>query len=157
MRMDVNVRQERSEDWEAIQDINTQAFGRPAEARLVDRIRQSQGFIPELSLTAWQAERLVGHALFSRITLQTAAGHQKILALGPIAVLPQHQRRGVGSQLIRAGIEIATEAGWSGIILIGHPTYYPALALPRQVASVSKPLFPFLMKCSWHCPWAREA
>jgi predicted N-acetyltransferase YhbS len=119
------IRAERTEDREAITDVNTQAFGRKAEAELVERIRQSIGFFPELSLVAERAGRIVGHALFSGVAVQKETGRLDVLALGPIAVVPDVQRQGIGGRLIRAGLEIGAQAGFPAVVLIGHPTYYP--------------------------------
>lgn len=123
--IEVSIRPERLEDREAIQHVNTQAFGRAAEAELVDRVRQSDGFLSELSLVAWSAGRIIGHALFSRVHLQTETDRLEILALGPLAVLPEFQRQGVGGRMIADGVERAARDGWRAIALIGHPEYYP--------------------------------
>jgi putative acetyltransferase len=120
----VQVRPETPADRTAIREINEQAFGRPNEARLVDAIRSSPDFIPQLSLVAEQDGSLVGHVLFSPLTIQGIEG-LGLLALGPIAVRPEWQRQGVGGQLIRIGLERAAAMGYRAVVLVGHSTYYP--------------------------------
>lgn len=123
--MEVVTRPETPEDAAAIREINTLAFARPEEARLVDALRVSEAFIPELSLVAESGGRLVGHILFSRGTVEGEGEPVELLALGPLAVRPECQRQGVGGQLIRAGLERAAALGYRAVFLFGHPTYYP--------------------------------
>ncbi len=122
---DVSIRPERVGDEAAIYEVNRLAFGRETEPRLVDALRASDSFIPELSLVAEQAGRIVAHILFSRATIRTTGGEIPVLVLGPVAVLPECQNRGIGSQLIEAGLEDAREMGERIVVLIGHPWYYP--------------------------------
>jgi putative acetyltransferase len=94
------IRSERIEDIDAIRLVISLAFGQKDEADLVQRIRQSTSFIPELSLVA-------------------------ALSLAPMAVLPEVQNSGIGSQLVRTGLEKCRELGHKIIVVIGHPQYYP--------------------------------
>jgi len=87
------VRAEHAADCEAIRDVNARAFDRDNEGRLVDALRASAHFIPELSLVAVDEGRVVGHILFSRIHIRTADRVVPALALAPMAVLPEHQHR----------------------------------------------------------------
>lgn len=111
--------QERS----AIYSINQAAFGGAEEAELVDRLRE-EGFVLA-SLVAEIPERIVGHILFSRMSIETAAGSVPAAALAPMAVLPEYQRRGFGGQLIRHGLNVLSERGERIVIVVGHPDYYP--------------------------------
>ncbi len=122
---DVSIRPERSGDEATIYEVNRQAFGREAEPKLVDALRALVAFIPELSLVAERAGRIVAHILFSRATIRTTGGEIPVLVLGPVAVLPECQNQGIGSQLIEAGLEDAREMGERIVVLIGHPWYYP--------------------------------
>ncbi|MGA7669455.1 MAG: N-acetyltransferase [Nitrolancea sp.] len=122
---DVSIRPERSGDETTIYEVNRLAFGRESEPKLVDALRASDCFIPELSLVAEQTGRIVAHVLFSRATIRTTGGEIPVLVLGPVAVLPECQNRGIGSQLIEAGLEDAREMGERIVVLIGHPWYYP--------------------------------
>lgn len=127
--MHLTIRLEAPIDIAAIHEVNTQAFGRPAEADLVDALRGSDAWIPALSLVAIREEAggevVVGHALFCRIEIDTPEGAVEALSLGPVAVRPERQRAGVGGLLIRAGLEHAEELGFRAVIVLGHPEYYP--------------------------------
>lgn len=120
----IEIRAEKTADIEAIYEVNKLAFGKAAEAELVNKLREADAII--ISLVAVKDEKIVGHALFSPITIedhdsQTAAG----VALGPIAVHPDYQRQGVGSLLIQAGIQQLRDAGHNALIVLGHADYYP--------------------------------
>jgi putative acetyltransferase len=102
----VHIREERPEDKIAIRKVNEQAFGQPQEANLVDTLRRNCGDL--LSLVAVADEQIVGHALFSPVTVETDREKVLGMGLGPMAVLPGHQRQGVGTQLIKYGINKTT-------------------------------------------------
>lgn len=122
----ITIRPEQIEDFENIADINRIAFGRDVEAGLVEKIRRSDNFIPELSLVALKDGLPVGHAIFSRIKISKENNEEaEALTLGPIAVLPEFQRQGIGSLLMSEGMEKAKSMGFGAIVLIGHPDYYP--------------------------------
>jgi len=121
----MQIRPERPEDREAVFDVNRLAFGQENEARLVDALRQSSAFIPELSLVALDGSDVLGHILFTRITVEGRSGTHDALALAPMAVLPPFQRQGIGSALVRRGLEEARGLGHRVVIVVGHPDYYP--------------------------------
>ena len=121
----VEVRPERPADGPAIAAVHTLAFGRVAEARLVEELRPTDAFVPALALVALVDDAVVGHALFSRVTVETAARPVAALALGPIGVRPEWQCQGVGTALIRHGLAEARRLGHRLVVLIGHPDYYP--------------------------------
>ena len=123
--MQMQVRCEMPADQELIREVIREAFGRPNEARLVDALRKSPAFIPELSLVAEQVGRIVGHALFSRVIVEGEGHRTELLALAPVAVLPECQRQGVGRQLIGTGLVLASRLGNAAVVVVGHPTYYP--------------------------------
>lgn len=123
--MEVTIRPESAADHQSIRLVNEQAFGRRLEADIVERVRASRGFVPELSLVAEVNGTIVGHALFSEVQIVCEGASWTVLALGPIAVLPEFQKQGIGGQMIRAGFERATALSYGAIVLIGHPTYYP--------------------------------
>jgi len=83
------------------------------------------GFDPSFSITAWQADRLLGHALFSPAKINLMGKTVNALALAPIAVVPEEQKRGIGGQLIRFGHDLGRREGFSLVFLLGHPSYYP--------------------------------
>ncbi len=119
----VTIRPEQKEDKAAIRAVNNAAFGRPGEGQLVDLLRTAGAIT--LSLVAEKAGRVVGHILFSPARIEGANRAVDVIALGPVAVLPERQGQGIGGQLIRAGLEQLKAAGHDAVILIGHPTYYP--------------------------------
>ena len=119
------IRAERPIDSGGIRHVLETAFGRRDEADIVHRIRSSEGFIPPLSLVADSDGFIIGHAIFSEVTVYSGETAWKSVALGPIAVLPEHQGQGVGSLLIRTGMQRCRELGYAVVALIGHPTYYP--------------------------------
>ena len=121
----IHIRPERSEDIESIRELNVRAFYGEDEANLIAAIRASDYFIPELSLVAVEADRIVGHILFSPITVESSETSAKALALAPMAVLPEYQNRGIGAELIKHGLAACKKLGYTIIIVVGHPGYYP--------------------------------
>ena len=103
--------------------VETAAFAREDEARIVNRLRAQN-----VPLIEWVAEidaELIGHALFSPVTVQNGTAVCEAMALGPIGVLPPWQGQGIGSRLIRAGLKSCREAGHEIVFVLGHPEYYP--------------------------------
>lgn len=121
----ISVRSEKSEDYESIYCVNKLAFNGEVEAKLVNNLRKTKGFVPELSLVAIKNDDVIGHILFSIIHIQTDTKKVPILALAPMAVLPKHQKQGIGSMLVREGLKKCKELGHKAVILVGHPNYYP--------------------------------
>lgn len=117
------IRMETTEDGSAIRVVNRAAFGRAGEGELVDALRAAGAVI--CSLVADEAGEVVGHVLFSRAVLEDRGVHTAVAGLGPVAVLPVHQGRGVGSALIVAGLTICREKGYDLAVVLGHPAYYP--------------------------------
>jgi putative acetyltransferase len=118
----MNVRRELPTDSDAVRAVNRAAFETNVEADLVDRLRVQAS--PLISLVADDSGSVVGHILLSPAALP---GHMdvNIMALGPVAVLPAQQRSGVGSMLVRAGLEECRQLGFGAVIVIGHADYYP--------------------------------
>lgn len=121
----VTIRPEISDDYNKIYEINKQAFGGEVEARLVNNLRRTEGFIPQLSLIAIKDSKIVGHILFSIIHIQTGDKKVPILALAPMAVLPKYQNQGIGSSLVKEGLRKCKEMKFQAVVLVGHPEYYP--------------------------------
>jgi putative acetyltransferase len=121
------IRAEQRGDEPAIAAVVEAAFGSPAEARLVDLIRASRGFWPELSLVAEDGGRLVGHVMISEAALEDGGRSRPIAMLSPLAVAPDRQRQGVGSALVRAVTAGAEERGEPLVVLEGAPAYYGRL------------------------------
>lgn len=124
--MDILIRKEHSADVAAISAVNEEAFGRADEANLVDLLRNSSAFVPELSLVAELNGTIIGHVLFTKIKIIDSFNHHfESLALAPIAVRHSFQRQGIGAALIQAGLNKAREIGYLSVIVLGHETYYP--------------------------------
>lgn len=117
------IRQERPEDIPLIWRVNAAAFGRAAEAELVDALREQGAAL--ISLVAEEAGEIVGHILFSPVSIEADEGTQTAVALGPMGVLPAYQGRGIGSRLVTAGLEACRSAGHGVVIVLGHPGFYP--------------------------------
>jgi putative acetyltransferase len=121
---EIIIRAEETADMPAIYQVNEAAFGRPDEANLVDALRQNDGIVA--SLVAVYRQKIVGHILFSPMTLDESIEQPvRLVALGPMAVYPDYQGLGIGSQLVRAGIEQCRQAGYALMIVLGHPWFYP--------------------------------
>ncbi len=115
------LRPERPEDIAGIRAVLTAAFGGPVEAGLVEALRDSDAWLPSLSVVAVAGGRVVAHALLSRITLVTADGDVPALALGPVAVLPESQRRGLGWAVVGDGLARRDDRL---VAVLGDPRYY---------------------------------
>jgi putative acetyltransferase len=156
----MHIRAETADDIGTIRAINLAAFPTPAEADLVERIRASDAFVPALSLVAeldpgvdgpvasstspsvapgaspsvapgatGQQRQVVGHILLSRVAI--AGLDEPILALAPMAVLPQQQRRGIGSALVRSALDVAEALEEPLVVVLGHPWFYPRFGFKR--------------------------
>lgn len=138
MKHGVEIRREQPADAVAIREVNDGAFGRPDEGALVDRLRSAcDGLI---SLVAVLDGVVVGHVLFSPATIGELTG----MALGPVAVLPEWQRQGMGDGLIAAGLAAIRETGCPFVIVLGHPTYYPRFGFA--------PASRHGVRCQWDVP-----
>lgn len=124
----IDVRLEQPGDAAGIREANEQAFGESTEARLVDALRAAAhagvATASYLSLVATIDERVVGHILFTPVTIDPPVD-RRIAGLAPMAVRPDHQRSGVGSRLVLAGLDECRRAGYSAVVVLGHPEYYP--------------------------------
>jgi len=130
---EVTIRPETDADHDAIQHVNREAFGQEAEAQLVDALRDG-GFV-RLSLVAELDGQVVGHILFSDIQIVGEDDSVDALALAPMAVVPEHQRKGIGSELVRTGLEQCRQAGHRIVIVLGHPNYYPRFGFSSELAT----------------------
>ncbi|SER52430.1 putative acetyltransferase [Lentzea xinjiangensis] len=111
------IRRETPADIDAIRTVTNLAFARGLEAELVDQLRADEGWIPELSLVA---DEVLGHVVCTR----GYVGQVAALGLGPLSVLPSHQRRGVGKALMHAVLGAAEALGERAVVLLGDPGYY---------------------------------
>lgn len=132
------TRAESSTDLRAIREINLAAFPTSEEADLVESLRADAAWIPELSvLAATPSGTPVGYALLTRCHI----GHVPGLALGPCAVVPEHQGTGAGSAVIEYGLDVARKRGEAYAVVLGHPEYYPRFGFRRASAhGISLPI-----------------
>jgi putative acetyltransferase len=116
------IRPEMDKDHDAVYAVNAAAFPTPAEAKLVNALREQAA--PLVSLVAEDESGVVGHILFSPVTLSSRPD-LPIMGLAPMAVSPAQQNRGVGSALVRSGLEACRELGALAVVVLGHADYYP--------------------------------
>jgi putative acetyltransferase len=136
------IREEQPEDYTGIRRLNEQAFDQPLEARLVDLLRTNKAIL--LSLVAVADEQIVGHILFSPIQLESGESIFEGAGLGPMSVLPDFQRMGIGSRLIEEGIRRIRQMGFPFIVVLGHPNYYPRFGFV--------PASRYGVACQWDVP-----
>lgn len=117
------IRPEQPDDIAAIRQVNERAFDGPTEADLVDLLR-AHGKVT-LSLVAVQDAQVVGHILFSPVVIEATGKSVAAVGLAPMAVLPEWQNQGVGSRLVRAGLEECRRLGHRAAVVLGHANYYP--------------------------------
>jgi putative acetyltransferase len=119
----VTIRLETPEDITLIHHVNQEAFGQNQEADIVDKLRK-RGVLT-ISLVAVQDDIIVGHIAFSPVEIASEKSNFEALALAPMAVLPPDQNKGIGSQLVTAGLRECHRLGHEIIVVLGHPNYYP--------------------------------
>ena len=122
MNSNIRIREETEEDLESICRLNSSVFETDAEAKLVDTLRERGQAV--ISLVAETAVELVGHILFSPVSL---VGKPEIgmVGLAPMAVASEFQNTGIGSLLVQVGLEYCRTKGYHALVVLGHPDYYP--------------------------------
>lgn len=128
--MKINIRQESKKDHKIVFNIIECAFRNEKnsdhkEQHLVNRLRDSSAFIPELSLVAEANDQVLGHILLTKIKIINKEQEFDSLALAPVSVLPEFQNKGIGGKLIEAVHLKAKQLGYRSIIVLGHEKYYP--------------------------------
>lgn len=121
----VTFRQEKPGDESAIRRINEQGFGGSEEANIVDALRQANAIM--LSMVALDGEDVVAHILFTEVEIVGADSQFKGLGLGPMAVLPSHQRKGIGTQLLQIALDKCRLLDYDFVVVLGHPEFYSKL------------------------------
>ena len=125
------VRSEKPEDIPKIRSVNLQAFETASEANIVETLRNSG--VPLISLVAEEKGDISEHILFSPVSLERCNQSISIAGLAPMAVLPKHQRKGIGSRLVEEGLRRCQEAGYDAVVVLGHPEYYPRFGFTPSV------------------------
>ena len=132
----IDIRDEQAGDVTAIRDVNRLAFGQDEEGRIVDALRDTGA--ASLSLVAVDSGgAVVGHIMFSPLTVGDLVG----VGLGPMAVIPDRQRQGIGSRLVKAGTERLRGAGCPFVVVLGHPSFYPRFGFQPAAA--------YGVSCEW--------
>jgi len=116
------IRAEKEDDRDAVHAVNEAAFDTPSEADLADALRKQAD--PLVSLVADDSGQIVGHLILSPMSL-SGDPDLAVMGLGPMAVSPEHQRKGIGSELVEAGLERCRQMHVAAVIVLGHPEYYP--------------------------------
>jgi putative acetyltransferase len=135
----IEIREERSDDVAAVREVNRRAFGQDQESNIVDALRTNGGAL--LSLVGTVNGQVAEHIMYSPLTV---AENVHGVALGPMAVVPEYQRRGIGTKLIEAGNRKIKDAGYPFIIVVGHAEYYPRFGF-RSASEYG-------IKCEWDVP-----
>ena len=122
---DIQIRQEKQEDYQQLRELVREAFALAEhsdgdEQNLIERIRHSSDYIPELSLVAVSGDIILGHIMFSRISV----GQSEAIALAPLSVRTDWQRKGIGRLLVTAAHGLALKMGYSCSVVLGNPDYY---------------------------------
>ena len=125
------IREEINADLESIQRVHLSAFNSPAEANLVDLLRFRGKAV--ISLVAEIGSEIVGHILFSPVSIEPPAKGWNALGLAPVAVIPDKQRQGIGKALVKRGLERCRELGFEVVVVLGDPGYYKKFGFQRAL------------------------
>ena len=126
---EVVVRAEQAQDIPGVREVNQSAFGQPQEGRIVDALRDACRDV--LSLVAVYRERVIGHILFSPVSIAMQERTVTGMGLAPMSVLPEFQKKGIGTTLVRTGIFSLRARACPFIIVLGHPQYYPRFGFEK--------------------------
>jgi len=125
----LEIRNERPDDCAAIREVNVRAFGNNEAADLVELLRNRNK--ATISLVAVSGLSVVGHVMFSPVTISNAPEGFRGIGLAPLAVLPEFQKSGIGSELTQAGLELCRQMGYDAVVVLGHTSYYPRFGFSR--------------------------
>ena len=125
--MNINLRPETNKDFASIAWVNDLAFKRKAEGKLINELRKLDNFDSRLSIVAEVDGEIIGHILFTPVAIINDGKDYKTLTLAPMSIIPDFQNRSVGKLLVIYGLQIAKEAGYESVVVLGHPSYYPKL------------------------------
>ena len=137
----VMIRPEQPGDRDAVRALNERAFGGREEADIVEALHRAQAAV--VALVAERGGHVVGHILFSPVGVE-GANATRLVGLAPMAVAPEHQRQGLGTQLAHQGLALCTSAGVGGVVVLGHAEYYPRFGFV--------PAAQFGLRCEYDVP-----
>ncbi|MCJ7518683.1 MAG: N-acetyltransferase [Anaerolineaceae bacterium] len=133
------IREEKPQDIGRIREINDAAFSQPNEGQIVDWIRES--CLDTLSLVAVMNGKIVGHIFFSPVEIESQSWIVKGMGLAPMAVTPDYQNQGIGSQLVCEGLSKVKKKGYPFVVVLGYPAFYPRFGF-QQASGLG-------LKCQW--------
>ncbi|MHC4543084.1 MAG: GNAT family N-acetyltransferase [Planctomycetota bacterium] len=138
----IKFRQEEPGDHHAIRRVNEQGFGTSEEANLVDALRQANAIV--LSMVALDGEDIIAHILFTEVVVTQADSQFTGLGLGPMAVLPCHQRKGIGTQLLQIALDKCCRLDYDFVVVMGYPEFYSKFGF--------SPAKPYSISCEFDAP-----
>lgn len=134
------IRAETIGDHKTIYEVTREAFKQENESKLINALRQSESFIPELSLVAEKDQEILGHILFSTISIESSVGSTPSLILSPMSVKTIYQLQGIGSALVREGLKRSRQLGYEHVVVFGHPNFYPKFGfIPANTKGIHPP------------------
>ena len=147
--MTIIISGETKKDYVQVDNLVQEAFADEEysdhqEYLLIDRLRKSAAYIPELALLAKDGEDILGYCLFTIAHICREDSSFQTLALAPLAVRPEYQNQGVGRALVYHGLTLAAQMGYGSVIVMGHADYYPKFGF--------KPAHSFAINVSFDCP-----
>ena len=145
----ITIKQQEAHDLPAIYRLIEEAFASVQESNhreqfLVTRLLSSPGFIPELSLTAWIQNELVGYILLTEIEILSDSTSMPSLSLAPLAVRPKFQKQGIGAALIKEAHKRACQLNYETILVLGHKDYYPTGRTHQKLSNEPRYRSPFI-------------
>lgn len=135
----IQIRETGIDDFNTIMEVEKQAFGFDKEAALVADLLKDKSAEPTLSLLAFDNKKAIGHILFTRVYLDEMENEVLAHILAPLAVKPDYQKKGIGGQLIKAGLEILKERDSKLVFVLGHMEYYPKFGFIPDAKSLGFP------------------
>ncbi|MDR3627451.1 MAG: N-acetyltransferase [Ignavibacteriaceae bacterium] len=134
--MGIILSTEKPEDYEEVINLTDLAFkdmpfSNHKEGELVHKLRKGPNFVEELSIVAKLDGKIIGHILFTKLYIKDVEKSYETLELAPVSVLPEYQRKGIGSMLINEGLKRAKEMGFKSVMVVGHPDYYPRFGFQK--------------------------
>lgn len=134
--MGIILSTEKPEDYEEVINLTDLAFkdmpfSNHKEGELVRKLRLCPNFVEELSIVAKLDGKIIGHILFTKLYIKDVEKSYETLELAPVSVLPEYQRKGIGSKLVNEGLKKAKEMGFKSVMVVGHPDYYPRFGFQK--------------------------